>query len=102
MALPAGEVSMPFMIAHDVARTRFETVVDGEHASLLYRPEADAVHMTEVQVPAAIEGRGIAGALTKAALDWARAEGLKVVPACPYVASWVGRHAGYSDLLAAD
>jgi uncharacterized protein len=28
-----------------------------------------------------------------------RAEGLKVVPACPFVKAWIGKHPEYKDLL---
>lgn len=91
---------MPLTIAHAPANARFEVVVDGEHARLDYRPEADAVHITHVVVPQAIEGRGIAGQLTKAALDWARHEGRAVVPECPYVKGWIERHPDYADLVA--
>jgi len=51
-------------------------------------------------VPAAIGGRGVAAALVRAALDHARGEGLKVVPACSYVAAYFKRHPQDADLLA--
>lgn len=92
---------MPLAIAHDPTQARFEVVVDGQHARLDYRPEADAVRLTHVIVPAAIEGRGIAGQLTKAALDWARTERLSVVPDCPYVKAWIERHPEYGALVVA-
>ncbi|QGF23201.1 GNAT family N-acetyltransferase [Raineyella fluvialis] len=42
------------------------------------------------------EGRGLAGRLAKAALDDTVAEGLTVVPVCPYVRSYLKRHAEYA------
>ncbi|MET9883238.1 GNAT family N-acetyltransferase [Streptomyces sp. NPDC006430] len=38
------------------------------------------------------EGRGIAGDLVKAFYVIAAAEGVPVVPLCPYAASWASRH----------
>jgi predicted GNAT family acetyltransferase len=51
-------------------------------------------------VPAEVGGRGIAAALVEAAVNTARAEGWKVVPACSYAAVWMRRHPAYQDLLA--
>jgi predicted GNAT family acetyltransferase len=50
-------------------------------------------------VPAEVGGRGIASALVRAAMDAARAEGWKVVPACSYAAAWMQKHPEYRDLL---
>jgi hypothetical protein len=52
-----------------------------------------------VRVPDAVGGRGLAGQLTRHALDWARDEGLKVRPVCPYVATWIERHPDYQGLV---
>ncbi|MEU2395469.1 GNAT family N-acetyltransferase [Streptomyces sp. NPDC007369] len=38
------------------------------------------------------EGRGIAGDLVRAFYGIAAAEGVPVVPLCPYAASWAARH----------
>ena len=46
-----------------------------------------------------VGGRGVAGDLVKAALDYARAQGLRVVPACSYSAAYVQRHPEYADLV---
>jgi predicted GNAT family acetyltransferase len=42
----------------------------------------------------------LAGALVHAAMDTARAEGWKVVPACSYASAWAQRHPEYDDLRA--
>ncbi len=39
-----------------------------------------------------LEGRGLAGALVRVALDHARSNGLKVDPECPYAAAYMQRH----------
>ena len=46
-----------------------------------------------------VGGRGIAGALTRAAFEHARVQDLHVRPACSYAAGWVDRHPEYGDLL---
>ena len=90
---------MTFDIAHDRARGRFETWVEGQHCTLDYDLRDGTMIITHVIVPDAVGGRGIAAALTEAALESARAEHLRVVPQCPYAEHYVGKHPEYSDLL---
>jgi hypothetical protein len=80
------------MIDHQPDRHRFATTVDGHEAELDYVREGDVLVITHTGVPAAIGGRGIAGALVQAAVDFARTNGLRVRPACSYAASWMERH----------
>ena len=48
--------------------------------------------MTHTIVPPPVEGRGIAGQLTRTAVEWARSEGLQIDPQCSYVRSWLQKH----------
>lgn len=91
---------MNFDIRHDSAAQRFETVVDGQHCELDYRLAGKVMTITHTGVPVPVEGRGIASALTRAAMDAARAEGWTVVPACAYAAAWLRRHPEFADLVA--
>lgn len=54
---------------------------------------------THTGVPPAYEGQGIASALVKEGLAYARKEGYKVVPLCSFVAAYIKRHPEYADLL---
>ncbi len=86
-------------INHNPANACFETTVDGHRAVLEYVLEDGAMVITHTGVPDAIGGRGIAADLTRAALEHARAAGLKVVPACAYAAAFMQRHSEYTALL---
>ncbi len=79
---------------------RFSMVVEGETCVLEFARSDEVVSMNSVRVPDAVGGRGLAGQLTRHALDWSRAENLKVKPVCPYVKAWIQRHPEYQDLLA--
>lgn len=87
-------------IRHNSDDSRFETSVDGHQCVLDYTLDGDVITMTRVYVPPPVEGRGIAGAITRHALDYSREQGFKVVPRCPYVAAWIKRHPDYRDLVA--
>ena len=80
--------------------SRFHALVDGHYCVLDFTRQDDIVSMNHVGVPDPVGGRGIAGQLTRHALDWADARGLKVRARCPYVAAWIKRHPEYERLLA--
>lgn len=90
---------MPLQINHDPASGRFSTQLDGHGAELRYRRLDGRLLIDHTGVPEAIGGRGVAGELVRAALDYARAENLRVVPLCSYSAEYVRRHPGYADLV---
>lgn len=81
------------------AEQEFELEVDGHRAIAAYQREDGTITFTHTQVPHAIEGRGVASKLIRAALDASRDAGLKVVPQCPFVATFIERHPEYRDLL---
>ncbi len=87
-------------IRHNVAARRFETTVDDLLARADYQLAGGVMRLYHTEVPQALEGRGIAGALVKAALAHARTNELKVEPACGYVRAWMKRHRETHDLLA--
>lgn len=88
-------------IHHDPAALRFSTRVDGHEAELLYSMRGGHMVIDHTGVPDAIGGRGVAAALVRAALEHARAQGWRVVPACSYSAVYVQRHPEYADLVVA-
>ena len=90
----------PAGIRHDSVGQRFSTVVDGIEAHLDYERNAAMITITHTLVPQPIGGRGIAGQLVQAALEYARGADLKVRPLCSYSDAWMRRHPEYDDLRA--
>jgi predicted GNAT family acetyltransferase len=88
-------------VRHNPAASRFESTVEGQLCVADYSLRNGVMTMFHTGVPRALEGRGIASAIVRAALDHARAQGLKVRPDCSYVALWMQRHPETLDLLEA-
>jgi uncharacterized protein len=82
---------------------RYE-LLDGETlvGLIRYRLEPNAIALIHTEVEPAHEGQGLAGVLVQGALDDIRARGLRLIPICPYVRSWLGRHPEYADLVTRD
>jgi uncharacterized protein len=89
-------------VEHDPNARRFTVALPGGAAVLAYAPRGDAVlEFFSTYVPPAHRGRGVAARLVEAGLDYARAQGCRVVPTCWYVRQWMRAHPEYEDLLAA-
>jgi uncharacterized protein len=88
-------------VRHEPDRSRFVVDLDGEdqRATSSYQRDGDTMTLTSTHVPGSAEGRGVGSALARAALDHARAGGLRVVPNCPFMASYIERHPEYQDLV---
>ena len=90
---------MSVTVEHEAEQHRWEAALDGAPAGHLeYTRTPDLVVMTHTEVGRSFEGKGVGAALARAALDGARAEGLKVLPVCPFVRGWMDRHPDYEDL----
>jgi predicted GNAT family acetyltransferase len=97
------EVEMPdneISVTDNAMAHQYEAYVDGKLARLVYELRGDAIVLTHAEVHPSIEGRGIGSQVVRAALDDARARGLRVVPRCPFVHAYIRRHPEYRDLVA--
>ncbi len=91
---------MPAALRDNTALSRFELDAGGVTAFMKYRLAGSVITLDHTETPREARGRGIASRLVEAALDTARARGLKVVPRCPFVSAWLARHPEYRDLVA--
>src|SRR5690349_21429956 len=88
-----------FSVIDNAADNQYEVHAEGEVAVLTYQRQGKRITFYHTEVPPALEGRGIAGMMARAALEAARADGLEVVPLCPYVAAYIRRHQEYLPLV---
>lgn len=76
----------------DEAGHRFVLEVDGYEAELVYKLKGERLTLIHTGVPDELGGRGLGGILVQAAIDRASAEGLTVIPECPFARSWLEKH----------
>jgi predicted GNAT family acetyltransferase len=79
---------------------RFELTEDGHTAELVYRLECDRLRLVHTEVPEELGGRGLGGVLVRAAIDRAEAEGLTIIPDCPFARGWLEKHPGDTAKIA--
>lgn len=87
--------------SHNPQARRYEAHIDGELAGFAeYQLTDDLVVFTHTEVDEKFEGKGVGSALARFALDDVRAAGTrKVLPLCPFIKAWIGKHPEYLDLV---
>ncbi|MGY0387129.1 GNAT family N-acetyltransferase [Nocardioides sp. WG-D5] len=78
---------------------RFEIQVAGEAVGFAeYQRTSELVVFTHTEVAHGLEGNGLATQLIRSSLDSVRAEGLRVMPLCPFVIALMASEREYADL----
>jgi predicted GNAT family acetyltransferase len=93
---------MKIAVQHDPDRREFFADIDGERPMLQYHLAGAQMSIVHTGVPAPLTRRGIAAELTRTALEYARARGWSVIPACSYARAYLRKHPEYEDLIAVD
>jgi predicted GNAT family acetyltransferase len=90
----------PPVITDAPERGRYEAHLDGTLAGILeYTVRRDRIILVHTEVFPEFEGRGVAAAITRFALDDARRLGRRVIVACPYVKRYLARHPEDLDIV---
>lgn len=88
-------------LRNNVAAGRYEAeLADGDMAVLDYQAQNGGVLFTHTETPERHRHQGIAGDLTRYALDDTIERGLKIAPQCPYTVWFVRENPEYHDHLA--
>lgn len=91
---------MDIVVHHDPDRSHFTADLEDTVSSLFYaHADEGVVDFVSTWVDPAVRGRSVGMRLVTTALDWARSEGLTVVPSCWYVGVVVRRRPEYRDLI---
>ncbi|MEU1281256.1 GNAT family N-acetyltransferase [Streptomyces sp. NPDC005805] len=91
---------MESRVVDNPGESRFEIFDGDERAGFVeYHRFRDEIAFLHTEIDPRFGGRGLGGVLARAVLDEAREKGLKVLPFCPFIRGWLGRHAEYTDLV---
>ncbi|MFI0986783.1 GNAT family N-acetyltransferase [Streptomyces exfoliatus] len=64
-----------------------------------YHLSEGEIAFIHTEIDSRFAGQGLGGLLARGALDDARARGLHVLPYCPFIRGWIGKHPEYTDLV---
>lgn len=80
------------------ALSRFELEAEGGLIIADYRRRDALADIRHVETPVALQGKGLATRLMEEMVTYARAEGLRIRPTCPFVAAYFAAHPELKDL----
>lgn len=87
-------------VEHEEREHRFVVRVNGEEAELVYEEAGpQLLDLQHTYVPRVARGQGVAEALAKTAMDYARERGYRVIPSCPFVRTWLESHPEEMDIV---
>ncbi|HMT11555.1 MAG TPA: GNAT family N-acetyltransferase [Ignavibacteria bacterium] len=84
---------------NNTARSRYELVTDGHISYVEYMLPGRKMILSHTEVPKALEGKGVGSKIIKLVLEDAKKLGLKVIPLCPFAASYIRRHPEWNSVL---
>lgn len=81
-------------------RGRYVAIVDGHESELTYeRSGGRRITIDHTSVPSVLSGRGVGQALLARAVEDARKERVKIVPACSFAAAQIAKRPEWHDVL---
>lgn len=81
-------------------RERYELSRDGEVVGFAaYRKRPGLIAFIHTEVDERLQGRGLGNRLIRFALEDARAQGLAVLPFCPFVKAFIEGHRDFAALV---
>jgi predicted GNAT family acetyltransferase len=89
-------------VVNNEAARRFEARLGDAVAFTEYRLRDGTIILPHTEVPEAFAGRGVGGQLARAALSYAREQGLEVIPTCPFIAGFITKHPEWHDIVQED
>jgi predicted GNAT family acetyltransferase len=91
--------AMNYSVRNNPSQSRYEMDVDGGMALALYQSAPGKVLIYHTEVPRHLRGRGCGAKLMRGVLAELRANNLKLVPRCSYVARFMREHPEFHALL---
>jgi uncharacterized protein len=87
-------------VVNNASKQRYELWArDTLAGQIVYRSRGEAVALLHTEVSEEFEGHGLGGRLVAGALEDIRERGLRLIPICPFVRSYLERHPEYAELV---
>lgn len=80
-------------------KSRFQFDLEGQVAVIEYILVKDQIYLTHTEVPENLGGKGYGSHIIKLALEDIKSRGLKLIPQCPFVTSYIEKNPQWREIL---
>lgn len=85
------------------AHHRFELLTDGKLSLVaFFQPDDHTLALTHTEVDPALEGKGVGSSLVRQVLEYTEQHDQKIVPLCPFVATYIKRHPDWQRVVSTE
>jgi len=88
-------------VANNEAAHNFEMIVNGQRSFIDYKQKDNKMYLIHTEVPAELQGQGVAEAMVTKTFEYMEQHKLILVPLCTYIQAFLRRHPEWDRLLAA-
>lgn len=93
---------MRYELTNNEHGRQYEFHIDGLMPKIEYIKAGGKIYLTHTEVPRELEGKGVASSLVVQVLEDIQQKGLKLVPLCPFVISYLKHHPEWDSLVFKD
>lgn len=86
-------------VKHDKLNQRFVLEVEGQEVYTAYSLDENVMELYTTYTPPNLRGKGLAGKVVRAAIEYAKENHFYVIPSCSYVAVFLQRYPEYKYLV---
>ena len=91
--------SMEVRLRDNPDKSRFEFDLEGQLGIVEYILAKVRIYLTHSEVPESLGGKGYGSLITKLTLEHVKASGLKLVSKCPFITSYIKKHAQWQEIV---
>jgi predicted GNAT family acetyltransferase len=88
-------------VVNNEAAHNFEMIVNGQRSFIDYKQKGNKMYLIHTEVPAELQGQGVAEAMVIKTFEYMEQHKLILVPLCTYIQAFLRRHPEWDRLLAA-
>lgn len=89
-----------YELIDNAERHRYEFHIDNYIPLIEYtKTKNGEIYLTHTEVPEALEGKGIGSRLVEAVLKDIEQKGLRLVPLCSFIASYIQKHPDWQRIV---
>ena len=82
------------------SKHQYELTFGGKLALIEYQRNENTISLVHTEVDPDLEGKGAGSAIVEKVLEQVKADGLKIVPLCSFVRSFIKRHPQWESIQA--